>query len=234
MTKTANYAKISDKYTNNAYTEDKKMKNTALSEYVKTALLTAIIFLLTFVPNIGYIPINPVINVTIIHVPVIIGSIVLGSRKGAFLGFAFGLSSFIKNTFFSTSAMSFVFNPLFHISTGYYLGALYALVICFVPRILVGVVPYCVYGALKKKITEVGALLTAGVAGSMTNTILVMGLIGILFKNEYTQMLGEKAANGVFAFIGATILTNGIAEAVVAAILSATVAKALLIMKKRA
>ena len=47
-------------------------------------------------------------------------------------------------------------------------------------------------------------------------------------------MLGEKAANGVFAFIGATILTNGIAEAAVAAILAATVAKALLIMKKRA
>lgn len=210
------------------------MKNTALSDYVKTALLTAIIFLLTFVPNIGYIPINPVINVTIIHVPVIIGSIVLGSKKGAVLGFAFGLSSFIKNTFFSTSAMSFVFNPLFHISTGYYLGALYALVICFVPRILVGVVPHYIYRALKEKITQVGALLTAGVFGSLTNTILVMGLIGLLFKDEYAKMLGEKAANGVFAFIGATICTNGIAEAVVAAILAATVAKALLLMKKRA
>ena len=144
----------------------------------------------------------------------------------------FGLSSFIKNTFFSTSAMSFVFNPLFHISTGYYAGALYALIICFLPRILVGVVPYFVYTALKKKITEVGALLTAGVLGSMTNTILVMGFIGIFFKNEYAKMLGEKAANGVFAFIGATICTNGIAEAVVAAILSATVAKALLTVKK--
>ncbi len=208
------------------------MKNNSLSEFVKTALLTAIIFLLTFVPGIGYIPVNPVINVTIIHIPVIIGSVVLGAKKGAFLGFMFGLSSFIKNTFFSTSAMSFVFNPLFHISTGYYAGALYALIICFLPRILVGVVPYFVYTALKKKITEVGALLTAGVLGSMTNTILVMGFIGIFFKNEYAKMLGEKAANGVFAFIGATICTNGIAEAVVAAILSATVAKALLTVKK--
>lgn len=208
------------------------MKNNSLSEFVKTALLTAIIFLLTFVPGIGYIPINPVINVTIIHIPVIIGSVVLGAKKGAFLGFMFGLSSFIKNTFFSTSAMSFVFNPLFHISTGYYAGALYALIICFLPRILVGVVPYFVYTALKKKITEVGSLLTAGVLGSMTNTILVMGFIGIFFKNEYAKMLGEKAANGVFAFIGATICTNGIAEAVVAAILSATVAKALLTVKK--
>lgn len=208
------------------------MKNNSLSEFVKTALLTAIIFLLTFVPGIGYIPVNPVINVTIIHIPVIIGSVVLGAKKGAFLGFMFGLSSFIKNTFFSTSAMSFVFNPLFHISTGYYAGALYALIICFLPRILVGVVPYFVYTALKKKITEVGALLTAGVLGSMTNTILVMGFIGIFFKNEYAKMLGEKAANGVFAFIGATICTNGITEAVVAAILSATVAKALLTVKK--
>ena len=56
------------------------MKNNSLSEFVKTALLTAIIFLLTFVPGIGYIPVNPVINVTIIHIPVIIGSVVLGAK----------------------------------------------------------------------------------------------------------------------------------------------------------
>ncbi len=208
------------------------MTNKKLIEFVETALLIAVIFLLTFVPNIGYIPINPAINVTIIHIPVIIGSIILGPKKGALLGFAFGLSSFIKNTFFSTSAMSFVFSPLTHISVGYYLGALYSLIICFIPRILVGVVPHYVYKLLKKKIPDSISLFVSGVLGSLTNTILVMSLIGILFSKEYTQMLGEKAANGIFYFIGITICTNGILEAVVAAVLCAVIVKALVKARK--
>ena len=40
----------------------------------------------------------PLIKATILHVPVIIGSILLGPKKGAFLGAMFGLSSMIKNT----------------------------------------------------------------------------------------------------------------------------------------
>ena len=60
------------------------------------AMFTAIIFLLTFTP-LGLIDL-PVIKATILHVPVIIGSILLGPKKGAFLGGMFGLSSLIKNT----------------------------------------------------------------------------------------------------------------------------------------
>ena len=52
--------------------------------------------------------------------------------------------------------------------------------------------------------------------------------------DDYTNTFPIEYSNGVFAFIGATICTNGLAEAAVAAILSATVAKALLVMKKRA
>ena len=59
------------------------------------AMFTAIIFLLTFTP-LGLIDL-PVIKATVLHVPVIIGSILLGPKKGAFLGGMFGLSSMIKN-----------------------------------------------------------------------------------------------------------------------------------------
>ncbi|MBE7039003.1 MAG: ECF transporter S component [Ruminococcaceae bacterium] len=207
------------------------MKNKNLTEFVETSLLIAIIFLLTFVPNIGYIP-TPLINITIIHIPVIIGSVILGPKKGAILGLAFGVSSFIKNTFFPSSAMALFFSPLSHISVGYYLGALYSLVICFVPRILVGVLPYYGYVFLKKKLPDTISLFVSGILGSMTNTILVMGLIGVLFNSEYAKMLGEKAVNGVFYLIGVTIATNGVAEAVAAAIFTAAIAKALFKVKK--
>ena len=96
------------------------------------AMFTAILFLLTFTP-LGLIDL-PVIKATVLHVPVIIGSILLGPRKGAFLGAMFGLSSLIKNTLVP-GLSSFVFTPLIPVP-GLDRGSPWALFICFVPRIL--------------------------------------------------------------------------------------------------
>ena len=75
----------------------------------------------------------------IVHIPVIIGSLLLGPKKGAILGALFGLTSFLNNSFVSPNATSFVFTPLY--SVGDFQGNAWSLVICFLPRILVGVVP---------------------------------------------------------------------------------------------
>ena len=64
------------------------MKNEKIHGLVLTALLTTVIAVMTFT-SLGYIPLG-VINATIIHIPVIIGSLFLGPKKGAFLGFVFG------------------------------------------------------------------------------------------------------------------------------------------------
>ena len=72
------------------------MKNEKTYELVLTALFTAIIVIMAFTP-LGYIPLV-VINATIIHIPVILGALFLGPKKGAFLGFVFGLTSLINNT----------------------------------------------------------------------------------------------------------------------------------------
>ena len=63
------------------------MKNEKTYELVLTALFTAIIVIMAFTP-LGYIPLV-VINATIIHIPVILGALFLGPKKGAFLGFVF-------------------------------------------------------------------------------------------------------------------------------------------------
>ena len=63
------------------------MKQTKTLELAQTALLSALIVLLAFVPYIGYIKLPILaIQATTIHIPVIIGSVVLGPKKGAFLG----------------------------------------------------------------------------------------------------------------------------------------------------
>ena len=113
---------------------------------VQLALFSAIIIVMSFVPFLGYIPLG-FMNATIIHIPVIIGSVILGYKKGAFLGFLFGLSSLIGNTT-RPNLTSFVFTPFY--AVGDSSGNFLSLIICFVPRILVGIVPYFVYSGIQK------------------------------------------------------------------------------------
>ena len=76
------------------------MKDNKTKEFVILTFFTALIILMAFTPFIGYIPLV-FTKATTIHIPVIIGSIILGPKKGAFLGFIFGLTSFVNNSFIS-------------------------------------------------------------------------------------------------------------------------------------
>ncbi|MBD5508098.1 MAG: ECF transporter S component [Lachnospiraceae bacterium] len=124
------------------------MKNEKTYELVLTALFTAIIVIMAFTP-LGYIPLV-VINATIIHIPVILGALFLGPKKGAFLGFVFGLTSFINNTVKPATASAFVFSPVLAYDVAGVSGIFKSLYICFVPRILVGVVPYFVFLLIRR------------------------------------------------------------------------------------
>lgn len=193
----------------------------------QVALFTALIFLMAFTPFLGYIPLG-FTRATIIHIPVILGALVLGPKKGAILGFAFGLTSFINNTM-NPTVTSFVFTPFY--SLGEYSGGIGSLIICFVPRILVGVVPFYVYRLVKKlskkESTSVPGLALAGVAGALTNTLLVMNLIFLFFRDAYASANGV-ASNAVYGFILSIIGINGVPEAIVAGVLTVVIGKVLL------
>ena len=163
------------------------------------AMFTAILFLLTFTP-IGMIDL-PIIKATVLHVPVIIGALLLGPKKGAFLGGMFGLASLLKNTLVPNLS-SFAFSPLIPVP-GLDRGSPWALVVCFVPRILVGVTPWLVYTLLQALSRRRGSVLQAGsmalsaVVGAFTNTALVMGLIALLFRDAYAgHRGGQRCARG--------------------------------------
>ena len=66
-------------------------------ELTETALFVAVIIVMSAVPFLGYIPLGP-INATTLHIPVIIGAILFGWKRGALLGGVFGLTSLVKNT----------------------------------------------------------------------------------------------------------------------------------------
>lgn len=257
----------------------KTMRNSKTNELVLTGLFTAIIIIMAFTP-LGYIPLV-VINATIIHIPVILGSLFCGPKKGAFLGFVFGFTSCLKATIVGGTLSSFVFSPVLAASLVGTSGIFKSLFIAFVPRILVGVIPYFVYIGIKKvlasekknlwgtvlnvlmsvflafgvyaflgkmseslsqaaalgigiavgavvfivveavfirKSTQVIPFVYAGVAGAMTNTLLVMGSIFVLYKDAYADAIGV-AGNAVLGVITGVISFNGVIEAIVAAII---------------
>ena len=116
---------------------------------VSVALMAAIVILLANTP-LGMIQL-PIIKATTVHIPVIIGAILLGPARGAFLGGIFGLTSMINNTF-NPNLTSFVFSPFY--SLGNVHGNFKSLMICFVPRILIGVVAYYVYTGIVKLVKK--------------------------------------------------------------------------------
>lgn len=191
------------------------------------ALFSALIILMAFTPFLGYIPLG-FTRATIIHIPVIIGALVFGPKKGVMLGLVFGLTSFINNTMNPTPT-SFVFTPFY--SLGEYSGGIGSLIICFVPRILVGVIPFYVYHLIKKRskksdVSAVG-LIFAGVSGALTNTLLVMNLIFLFFRDGYASA-NAVAENAVYGFILSIIGINGVPEAIVAGVLTLIIGKVLL------
>ena len=198
------------------------MRNEKVKKLAILSMFVAIILLFAFTP-IGFIRL-PLINATLLHIPVIIGSILLGPKYGAVLGFLFGLTSMINNTMTPNPIISFVFSPFVPV-IGTDSGSILALVVCFIPRILVGITPYYVYTALTrlfKDKAKIVSLSIAGVVGSMTNTLLVMHLIFFLFRDSFAYPR-ELASDAVYGAILGIIATNGIPEAIAAAIVTAAI-----------
>jgi uncharacterized membrane protein len=128
----------------------------------------------------GFIPWFAGVSLTILQVPVIIGAILEGPLVGLGIGLIFGLFSLIQAAVAPSGPGDVVFtNPL----------------ISVLPRLLIGPVSWLVWNALKK-IPAVG-LIASGLAGSLTNTVLVLGMMG-LYKLYPWPLIGSVAvANGL-------------------------------------
>ncbi|RYL92225.1 ECF transporter S component [Sporolactobacillus sp. Y61] len=176
---------------------------------VLLSIFTAIIILQNFIPFLGYIPVGP-FSLTLIHITVIIAALVLGPLDGALVGGIWGLITFIRAYTFPTSPIApIVFtNPL----------------ISVLPRVLIGLVAGYVYLGLKKvKVFDWLSMVIAGVLGSLTNTILVLGLIYLFYRVPYANVLHMDVTKLLPALL-MVVLTNGLAEAVAAGIISPAVA----------
>ena len=189
---------------------------------VSVALMAAIIIVLANTP-LGMIQL-PIIKATTVHIPVIIGAILFGPLAGAILGGVFGICSLISNTMAPT-LLSFAFSPFLASNLAGVLKALWISVGC---RILIGVAAGWLWILFRKiKLNTYVALAITGFAGSMVNTIMVMGSIYFLLAQQYAEAK-EVAVTAVFGLIMGTVTASGIPEALAAAVLVAVIGKVLM------
>lgn len=175
---------------------------------VVAGVLSAIAVFLSVTP-LGFIPWGGA-SLTIIQIPVILGAILEGPVVGLVIGFMFGASSMLRAAIAPNGVLDPAFtNPL----------------ISILPRLFIGPVAWLVWSALKR--WPVVGLLGAGFAGSATNTILVLGMLGLV--PSALGLLREVTASPdipVLSLLSAIAVANGIPEAIVSAVVVLLVAGA--------
>ncbi len=162
---------------------------------VITGVLGAISALLGWT-HLGFITWFSGVSITIMHIPVIIGAVLEGPVVGLGIGLIFGLFSMLQAAIAPSSPSDVWFtNPL----------------LAVLPRLLIGPVAWLVWQGLKRW-TVVG-LIVAGIAGSLTNTILVLGMIGVLGFVPYAALAPIAIANGLPEAAASAILTLAVVAA---------------------
>lgn len=174
-----------------------------------TAILSAFTMVLALTP-LGLIPINPVVNVTIIHIPVIIAAIVIGPVSGMIVGLVFGIFSVINATV-NPALLSPVFlNPI----------------VAVVPRVLIGLTTGYAYIAMtkisKKELSPLAVGMAASI-GTLTNTVGVFAGIYLFYGSFVLEVTGVE----VLPFLTTLFVTNSIPELIVGVILIVIIMKAL-------
>lgn len=184
--------------------------------FTRMALILALLIILGFTP-LGFIQVPPLVSITIMHIPVIVGSIILGYTYGGLLGLAFGIISMIK-AILEPVGGDILFSPVL---SG---NAIASIVMCIVPRVILGILPGLLVKLFDKtKLNQnVGIGIAAGVSTIM-HTFLVLFCLMIFFDG---MVLAE-----IFKYI---VSVNGLLEMIAAVIISVAVCKPLIKLFKRA
>lgn len=177
-------------------------------------LMLALTLILDLTP-LGAIPIGAA-SATIVHLPTIVTGIILGPIAGLIMGTALGIVLLLHALLRPLQILDPLFiNPL----------------VSVLPRMFIGVASYYGYALVKKIIKKgiasesIGAAV-GGVLGSMTNTVLVLSALYIVYVDDIITGLGLTSAEEVRGVFIGIVTTNAIIEAVVAGVISVAIVTA--------
>ena len=141
--------------------------------------------------RLGFIPVPTLAgNATIMHVPAILGGALEGPIVGLLTGGIFGIYSWL-----------YAEVPLFKDP-----------VIAIGPRLLIGVVAWAVFVALRNSNVYLASVL-CGVLGSLTNTVGVLGLgvvLGYLPLVAVVPIIPQAVAEAILAAVVTVVVVKGV------------------------
>ncbi|QTJ39975.1 ECF transporter S component [Dolosigranulum pigrum] len=175
------------------------------------AIATAILLIQNFVPFLGNLPLPP-LNPTIIHITVIVFTFLLGTRDGMIIGAIWGIIRMIRAFAMPASPL----DPLIWTNP----------MIAVLPRLLIGLTVGVTYQWLQKKWPSTHNLRISAFLGSLTNTVFVMLFIYVFFTEDIAYLMNIQMDNIVYGLL-AIVVTSGIPEAIIAAIIAPIVVKPL-------
>ena len=162
-----------------------KSRNQKLTKLVSTAILAALVAVLSFV----VLPIGA-FNITFSLVPIMVGAILFGAGTGAFLGGVFGVVVAVQVVTGMAGVLSFEMFTLHPVIT---------LSLCVIKGVAAGFASGILHSALKSKKT-LGVVLSA-VACPIVNTgIFVAGLF-VFYYPLMESFAASSAFAGAVAFI---------------------------------
>ena len=151
--------------------------------------------------RLGFIPVPiPFIgNATIMHIPAIVGGALEGPVVGALAGLIFGIFSFL-----------YADVPIFKDP-----------IVAILPRLLIGVVAWAVFVSLRRWSVDLASV-AAGLLGSLTNSVGVLGLGLILPLGQQSYLTP--------ALVAASI-PQVIAEAILAAVVTVVLVRGVMLIR---
>lgn len=199
--------------------DSKKIKNLTIH-----ALLIAIMAIMAFTP-IGYIKIGAV-QMTLMCIPVTAGVFFGGKKTGLILGFVFGLTSFVQcfgMDPFGTSLFS--------------MSPVKTAVLCFVPRMLMGLLVGLFFDLLKKSnARSIFSYVVISLLPPILNTLFFVSAFIVFFKGTeiFTSLEQTFGTTNLFAFFAAFCGLNAVLEVVLNTVVGIPMCKALEKVSKRA
>ena len=141
--------------------------------------------------RLGFIPVpNLAGNTTIMHVPAILGGALEGPVVGTIVGGIFGVFSFIQ------AEVPFFRDPL----------------VSILPRLFIGVVAWAVFVGLRSRSVDLASA-SAGVLGSLANTVGVLGmavLLGYLPFAAVVPIVPQAIVEAVLAAVVTVVVVRGV------------------------
>lgn len=164
------------------------------------SMFIALIAIMGFVPFLGFLPIGAGVSITLIHLPVLLGAVLLSTRSSTLFGLSFGVVSLLVVLTNPTPLPTdlFFINPMISIFPRIMFGFFAGIILTFAKRF---------EGPLQWMAISMGAFIA-----TVFHTVLVLSMLWIFESAAFVESFGN-----LFNLIWFILGLNGLLEALLAA-----------------